>query len=129
VATISEDGEFNDNPEWSVNDVTLLESDATAVSRTGVDRKRLRVHKDSFTSGYGIWIAKYIENEDNICCIKIHFTVLLITHNILDYGLLNDYYFYCTMCRVQDQVLSTMLTPEHRFHRSCVIGISIGSVY
>jgi nitrate reductase NapE component len=52
VATISEDEEFNDNPEWIANYVTLLESDATAVLRTGVDRKRLRVHKDSFTSGY-----------------------------------------------------------------------------
>jgi hypothetical protein len=52
VATISEDEEFSDNPEWIANYVTLLESDATAVLRTGVDRKRLRVHKDSFTSGY-----------------------------------------------------------------------------
>ena len=44
VASIDEDGEYNDNPEWIANYVTLLESDVTAESRNGVTRKRLRHH-------------------------------------------------------------------------------------
>ena len=34
-ASIDSDGEYNDNPEWVANYVTLLESDATAESRNG----------------------------------------------------------------------------------------------
>ena len=44
VASIGEDGEYNDNPEWIANYVTLLESDVTAEARNGVTRKRLRHH-------------------------------------------------------------------------------------
>ena len=43
VATIDEDGEYNDNPEWVANYVTLLETSASAESRD-VKRKRLRHH-------------------------------------------------------------------------------------
>jgi nitrate reductase NapE component len=44
VATIDEDGEYNDNPEWVANYVTLLQAGGTAVERDGVKRKRLRHH-------------------------------------------------------------------------------------
>jgi hypothetical protein len=46
VATIDEDGEYNDNPEWVANYVTLLQTGGTAVERDGVKRKRLRHHVD-----------------------------------------------------------------------------------
>ena len=52
VATIDSDGEYNDNPEWVANYITLLESDATAESRSGVRRKRLRHHDSSFSDLY-----------------------------------------------------------------------------
>eukprot|EP00804_Cyclotella_cryptica_P008835 CCRYP_013066-RA/>CCRYP_013066-RA protein AED:0.01 eAED:0.01 QI:456/1/1/1/0/0/2/438/883 len=40
VATIDEDGEYNDNPEWLANYITLLESEATTA-----EKKRLRHHQ------------------------------------------------------------------------------------
>lgn len=49
VATIDEDGEYNDNPEWVANYVTLLQTSVTAESRD-VKRKRLRHHVDFDTS-------------------------------------------------------------------------------
>lgn len=52
VASIDSDGEYNDNPEWVANYVTLLESDATAESRGRVKRKRLRYHDNSFSDLY-----------------------------------------------------------------------------
>ncbi|KAL7518565.1 hypothetical protein ACHAWX_003379 [Stephanocyclus meneghinianus] len=39
VATIDEDGEYNDNPDWLANYITLLESETTTAAR-----KRLRHH-------------------------------------------------------------------------------------
>jgi hypothetical protein len=42
VATIDEDGEFNDNPDWLANYITLLESVTTTAAR-----KRLRRHQNN----------------------------------------------------------------------------------
>jgi len=48
VATIDEEGGFTDNPGWVANYITLLESNATAESRSQIVRKRLRRPKEGW---------------------------------------------------------------------------------